>query len=93
MTAWDGRESMRRYMIAAPHRTAMQYLLDWCDEAPVVHWDQPDASLPTWLEVDKRMREMGRPSLRPAQANAAYTFSRRPSPVQRLQNPSSGRHT
>lgn len=62
MTAWDSQESMRRYMTTAPHLTAMQHLPDWCDEASVVHWEQPDASLPPWLEADKRMRENGRPS-------------------------------
>ena len=62
MTAWDSQESMRRFMTTAPHRAAMPHLLDWCDEASVVHWDQPGASLPSWLEADKRMRESGRPS-------------------------------
>ena len=62
MTAWDSQESMRRFMTTAPHRAAMPHLLDWCDEASVVHWDQPGASLPSWLEADKRMRESGRAS-------------------------------
>jgi heme-degrading monooxygenase HmoA len=62
MTAWDSQESMRRYMTTAPHRATMPYLLDWCDEASVVHWNQPEAALPSWLEADKRMRENGRAS-------------------------------
>lgn len=62
MTVWDSQESMRRYMTAGSHRTAMPHLLDWCDEASVVHWDQPGVSLPSWIEADKLMREKGRPS-------------------------------
>ena len=62
MTAWDDRESMRSYMTTGSHRTAMPRLLDWCDEASVVHWDQPEVALPTWAEADKRMHETGRAS-------------------------------
>jgi hypothetical protein len=62
MTVWDSQESMRRYMTTDPHRTTMQYLIDWCDEASVVHWDQPDASLPPWLEAYQRICESGRAS-------------------------------
>jgi heme-degrading monooxygenase HmoA len=62
MTAWDSQESMRRYMTTAPHRTTMPHLLDWCDEASVVHWDQPEDALPSWLEAHRRMRESGRAS-------------------------------
>lgn len=62
MTAWDSQESMRRYMTTGSHRTAMPHLLDWCDEASVVHWDQPGETLPSWTEADRRMRESGRPS-------------------------------
>ena len=47
MTAWDSQESMRRYMTSPPHRTTMPYLLDRCDEASVVHWDQPKDALPS----------------------------------------------
>lgn len=62
MTAWDSQESMRRFMTTGPHKTVMPHLLDWCDEASVVHWNQPEKALPSWSEADKRMRESGRPS-------------------------------
>ncbi len=62
MTAWDNRESMRRYMTTGSHRTAMPRLLDWCDEASVVHWEQPEDAIPTWAWADKQMRETGRAS-------------------------------
>jgi hypothetical protein len=62
MTTWDSQESMRQFMTQGAHRAAMPHLLDWCDEASVVHWDQPEDGLPTWIEADKRMREIGRPS-------------------------------
>jgi heme-degrading monooxygenase HmoA len=62
MTAWDSEESMRSYVTSAPHRTTMPYLLEWCDEASVVHWDQREDGLPSWPEANRRMRESGRPS-------------------------------
>ena len=60
MTVWDSEEAMRRYMLAGAHRKAMPHLLDWCDEASVVHWTQADDEVPAWTVADKRMRESGR---------------------------------
>ena len=60
MTAWDSEESMRQYMISGAHKTAMPRLLQWCDEASVAHWTQTEATLPSWTEADRRMRETGR---------------------------------
>jgi hypothetical protein len=62
MSVWDTPENMRRYMLSGSHKTAMPKLLNWCDEASVVHWDQPDAGLPSWQEADRRMRQTGRVS-------------------------------
>lgn len=62
MTAWDSGESMRRYMTAGAHKKTMPKLMEWCDEASVVHWEQEDAALPTWAEADRRMRTEGRVS-------------------------------
>jgi len=62
MTAWDGMESMRRYMTSAAHKSAMPHLMQWCDEASVAHWEQEEGTLPSWEEADRRMRESGRAS-------------------------------
>jgi heme-degrading monooxygenase HmoA len=62
MTAWESQDTMRAYMTNGAHKNAMPHLLNWCDEASVAHWTQPDATLPTWAEADKRMRESGRVS-------------------------------
>ena len=76
MTVWDTLENMRHYMTTDPHRTTMRYLIDWCDEASVVHWDQPDASLPSWPDAHKRMRESGRasPVRNPSPRHATLNF-------------------
>jgi heme-degrading monooxygenase HmoA len=60
MTAWDSQESMRRYMASGAHGAAMPHLMDWCDEASVVHWVREEEGLPGWAEADRRMRESGR---------------------------------
>jgi hypothetical protein len=60
MTAWDERESMRRYMTTGAHKRAMPHLMRWCDEASVAHWEQEEPTLPSWEEADRRMRASGR---------------------------------
>ena len=62
LTMWDKAESMRAYITSGSHRVAMPKLMHWCDEASIVHWDQPDAAMPDWAEADMRMRRDGRPS-------------------------------
>jgi hypothetical protein len=62
LTVWDSQESMRRFMTEGSHRAAMPHLLDWCDEASVVHWEQAEDQVPGWEEADRRMRESGRAS-------------------------------
>ena len=62
MTLWRDEAHMRRYMVAGAHLKAMPKLMDWCDEASVVHWSQEGERLPDWREADRRMRAEGRPS-------------------------------
>ena len=62
MTAWDSGESMRQFMVSGSHKTAMPHLVEWCDEASVAHWTQPETAVPSWIEADRRMREGGRSS-------------------------------
>jgi heme-degrading monooxygenase HmoA len=76
MTAWDTQENMRQFMTTGAHKKAMPRLLHWCDEASVAHWTQPEATLPSWTDADKRMREIGRPSkvLYPSPQHASLTY-------------------
>jgi hypothetical protein len=53
---------MNAFRTSGAHRAAMPKLLDWCDEASVVHWNQEAAALPTWLDAHGRMVEKGKPS-------------------------------
>ena len=77
MTLWQDQRAMRAYMTSSPHLTAMPMLLDWCDEASVVHWTQDEAGAPGWPEADGRMREQGRPSKvrHPAAHHADLSFA------------------
>jgi hypothetical protein len=76
LTVWDTHEHMRAYMISGAHRVAMPKLLEWCDEASVVHWDSADQSIPPWPDADARMRSEGRPSKvrHPSPDHAAMSF-------------------
>ena len=76
MTAWDSEESMRQFMISGAHKAAMTHLIHWCDEASVTHWTQPESSLPSWQEADRRIRESGRPSKvkHPSPNHASLTY-------------------
>ena len=76
MTSWDTQDMMRQYMISGPHKTAMTFLMEWCDEASVVHWEQPEQTLPSWTVADQRMRESGRPSKvkNPSPHHASLTY-------------------
>jgi hypothetical protein len=62
LTMWESEEAMRGFMHAAPHGPTMRKLLDWCDEAAVVHWEQPDGELPSWVVAHERMLSEGRRS-------------------------------
>ena len=75
-TSWSSEASMKAFMHAEPHGPAMRSLLEWCDEAAVVHWEQPGAELPAWAEAYKRMQRDGRPSkvYHPSPAHTAFTI-------------------
>ena len=62
MTLWQDQAAMRAYITTGAHLKAMPKLLEWCDEASVVHWTQDEPNLPSWNEADHRMRAEGRVS-------------------------------
>lgn len=76
LTAWNSEETMRGYRNTGAHKSVMPHLLNWCDEASVAHWTQPEPSLPSWEEADRRMRETGRASkvLNPTPCHANLTY-------------------
>ena len=79
-TCWQDEASMKAFMHAGAHGKAMRQLLEWCDEAAVVHWSQEGTTLPTWSAAYERLRRDGRRSKvnHPSPAHTAYEF---PKPV------------
>ena len=61
-SVWRDVESMRAFMTSGAHRQAMPKLLEWCDEAALVHWEQDTAALPEWDEAHRRLVTQGRRS-------------------------------
>ena len=80
-TSWSSESSMKSFMLAKPHGPAMRRLLEWCDEAALVHWTQGGAELPSWQEAHRRMQQEGRPSKvnHPSAAQTSYVI---PAPVE-----------
>lgn len=73
-TLWTDEQAMKSFVIAGVHRRAMRSLLEWCNEAAVVHWMQEAAQLPSWEEAYQRMQQEGRRSKvnHPSEAHTAY---------------------
>ena len=61
-TAWKDEASMRSFMMSGVHRNAMPKLLEWCNEAALVHWTQGASDLPDWKEAHRRLVSEGRRS-------------------------------
>jgi hypothetical protein len=60
MTAWKDEAAMNAYRGGGAHRRAMPKLLNWCNEAAVVHWTQESSEIPVWQEVQQRMAGGGK---------------------------------
>jgi len=84
-TSWESASSMRAFMLAKPHGSVMRKLLHWCDEAALVHWEQADASLPSWTEAHRRLIAEGRPSkvIHPPRALKPHCVSSQRQPEER----------
>jgi hypothetical protein len=61
-TCWESEAAMKEFMLDGAHGPAMRKLLEWCDEASLVHWRQDDAEMPSWAEAHRRMLRAGRTS-------------------------------
>jgi len=75
-TSWSSANAIKAYMLAAPHGPVMRKLMDWCDEAAVVRWEQESVELPPWEEAHRRLQQDGRLSKvrHPSAAHTAHQF-------------------
>jgi hypothetical protein len=53
---------MRSFMLSGAHRRVMPRLLEWCDEASLVHWIEEASEVPSWSESHRRLQQDGRRS-------------------------------
>ena len=60
MTVWQDEAAMNAYRTSGAHRRAMPQLLNWCDEAALVHWTQESPQIPEWQQAQQHMSEKGR---------------------------------
>lgn len=64
VTRWSQDDAMRQWRAEGAHGRATPFLMDWCDEASVARWEQPDgAPFPDWPDCHRRMASQGRASL------------------------------
>ena len=61
-TIWNDEAAMRSFILSGAHREVMPRLLEWCDEASVVHWTQDSREPPSWAEALRRTHQDGRRS-------------------------------
>jgi hypothetical protein len=71
---WTDEQAMKAFMTAGVHRKIMRSLLEWCNEAAVVHWTQDSLQMPSWEEAHQRIQQDGRRSKvnHPSEAHTAY---------------------
>jgi hypothetical protein len=61
-TVWTTESAMKDFMLAGAHRQVMLRLLEWCNEAALVHWEQENDLEPTWQDAQRRLQSEGRRS-------------------------------
>jgi hypothetical protein len=60
VTAWESDVAMRSFRQKGAHGQVMAKLLQWCDEAAYVHWNQDSVELPDWQEAHRRLVQDGK---------------------------------
>jgi hypothetical protein len=63
----------------------MRKLLEWCDEASLVHWQQGDDKEPNWGEAHHKLQTQGRRSKVNHPSPAHENFQIRPPQQDRLE--------
>lgn len=60
LTIWENETAMRQFMRTGSHRQAMPKLVEWCNEASLVHWLQESHDFPPMAEVYQKLCQEGR---------------------------------
>jgi len=76
ITVWEDEASMKGFRGSSSHRSAMQYLPKWCNEASYHHWVQEDSEFPTWDTISEKLFTEGKLSKvrNPSVAQATNQF-------------------
>jgi hypothetical protein len=56
----ENQAAMNAFRTGGAHRVAMLKLLNWCNEAAVVHWTHESSDIPVWQEAQQHMEKEGR---------------------------------
>ena len=75
LSCWSSEKSMKTFILAGTHGAVMRKLVEWCDEAAVVHWSQESSDPPSWEEAHRRLQQEGRVSKVNNPSLAQNTFS------------------
>jgi hypothetical protein len=80
VSSWQDRRLMLAFVGNQPHRSIMDHLDRYCDEATFVDWEQDNPDLPDWQTSHRRLVADGQPAelTRPSDANQTRAF---PPPV------------
>jgi len=62
LSVWESEKSMKAFRGAGPHARVMPKLVEWCDEAALVHWQQETDQQPDWHDAHRRLQGEGRRS-------------------------------
>jgi hypothetical protein len=75
-TVWTSEAAMKAFMLAGAHRGVMRKLLEWCDEAALVHWEQESQDSPDWPGAREKILAIGRTSKvnHPSADHLAFTI-------------------
>jgi len=80
VSSWQDRRLMRAFIRNQPHRSIMDRLDHYCDEATFVDWEQDSPDLPDWQTSHRHLVADGKAAelTRPSDANQTRAF---PPPV------------
>jgi heme-degrading monooxygenase HmoA len=72
-TAWRDQDVMQAFVGTEPHRSTMNHIDEWCDEATFVNWEEAGGNLPDWQESYSRLLADGQVAALTSPSDAHHT--------------------